>query len=137
MSALALHVRALRRARRWLPAALAPVALLPPRAGRPWQASPLSCLPLGGAAAGRLGLRLPPSVATELAAGGLDWLGRVAAAWPPAPGAAVASIAWRHLHCGSRRLFWARAGQGLSLVLDPADASAWLLWKAKKVGAKC
>lgn len=131
MSALALHVRILRRAQRLLPAGLAAVAMLPPPAGR-WEASPLSRLRWAAASRrGVLGLRLEPQVTATLVARGLDWLReqRGSDADPACYGD------WQALAAG-QGLYWTRSASGaLALLLDARQASAWLLWQEPEQAA--
>jgi len=132
MSALALHVRVLRRAQRVLPAGLAAVALLPPPAGR-WESSPLSRLRLapGSSRRGGLGLRLAPNVATALIAGGLEWLRQQRGNDTEA----ARYGDWQVLGTG-QDLYWTRSASGaLALLLDARQAGAWLLWQEPEAAA--
>jgi len=120
-----------RRVHRLLPAGLATTGLLPPPQPLRWEASPLSCLPLGGGRRGVLGLRLQPDQAAAIRAQGADWLNRCVAdaAGPPAG-------RWQQLP-GRPCAFWAcRADGGLAWLLDAAAVAAWLFWQEPSDGRR-
>ena len=126
MSALGLHVRVLRRARRWLPTALAPVGLLAPACGMHWEASPLSRLGLPGTwRRGVLGVRLETRAAAMLAAHGLAWL----KAQRHDEDANSCYEDWRTLQAGQGLYLGRSANHALALLLDARKATAWLSWQ--------
>ncbi|MCC4615396.1 hypothetical protein LL972_05065 [Xanthomonas campestris pv. asclepiadis] len=129
------HAQLHRRAQRLLPAGIDTVALLPAALPQPWEASPLSALPLRrDGRRGVIGLRLHAGTAQALRVDGSRFLQAAHQQDVQADSARQRRYGpWQHLSNGS---YWARSTDALlGVLLTTDEAAVWLLWQQPAAAA--